>query len=70
MKKPISEDVASLDPYLSTTAFAEYMHANPNTIRRWIKEGKLKPDGATPNGDLRIRQSTGDRLLAEGLEVA
>ena len=53
------------DELLKITDVATELKVHPDTVRRWIKDGKLTPTrlGGTR---IRIRRSELDRFLAEG----
>lgn len=57
---------ASFDPHYGVTRAANYVGVHRTTIRRYVRSGKLKPDGRTPNGDDRFKQSTLEQLLHVG----
>lgn len=50
------------EPWVNTTAACEHLGISAPTIRRWIKDGKLKPK-RTPTGEFRFRLSELDALL-------
>ena len=52
------------DRLLTVKEVAERLRANPQTVRRWLREGRLK--GVMPGGEklgYRIPESEVDRLL-------
>jgi excisionase family DNA binding protein len=53
------------DELLKITDVATELKVHPDTVRRWIKDGKLTPTrlGGTR---IRIRRSELDRFLADG----
>jgi excisionase family DNA binding protein len=57
--------VCLADELLKITDVATELKVHPDTVRRWIKEGKLTPTrlGGTR---IRIRRSELDKFLAEG----
>jgi excisionase family DNA binding protein len=59
------------DRLLTVKEVAERLRANPQTVRRWLREGKL--NGVMPGGEklgYRIPESEVRRLLTgEGAEV-
>jgi excisionase family DNA binding protein len=53
------------DRLLTVSQVAERMQANPETVRRWLRSGRLR--GVLPGGDRlgwRIRESELQRFLA------
>jgi excisionase family DNA binding protein len=54
-----------VDEYLSTFAAAAFAKVAPGTIRRWVKNGKLRDHRA--GRLMRIRRSDLERLLREGM---
>lgn len=50
------------DALLTTREVADVLSVDPETVRRWIRDGKLKAV-ELPSGTLRIRQSAVDRIL-------
>jgi len=44
------------DPRLSTRAFADRLGVVPETVRRWVRAGRITPAGRTPTGQLRFSE--------------
>ena len=57
--------MSEFDPHYGIGRAADYIGVHRTTLTRYIKQGKLKIDGRAPNGDIRIKQSTLDRLLQQ-----
>ncbi len=55
------QPTAANDEYLSTDEAAEVAHVTSGTIRRWVREKKLKRYSA--GAHIRVRRSEIDRLL-------
>jgi len=54
---------------LTTREFAEAARVTPETVRRWVRRGRLVPAGRTPTGQLRFRaEQVGEALSARGAE--
>ena len=51
------------DEYLSTTAAAQFADVSVGTIRRWVREGKLKEHRA--GRSVRVRRQDLERLLSK-----
>lgn len=49
---------------LTCAAFARLVGVTPETIRRWVREEKLRPAGRTPGGQLRFTEDQVDTLLS------
>ena len=54
-----------MDKLLTIKEVAELVKAHPNTLRRWEKEGVLKPI-KTPGGHRRYRLSEIERFMRGG----
>jgi predicted site-specific integrase-resolvase len=51
---------------LSTRQFADRVGVVPETVRRWVRSGKLGPYGRTPTGQLRFTQIQVEQALGLG----
>lgn len=52
--------------YLTTHQFALEVGVRAETVRRWCRAGKLKPEGHTPTGQLRFHR----RQVREALRIS
>lgn len=50
-------------PLLTVGEVAEIVRQTPESVRRWVREGRMKAI-KLPGGALRIRQSEVDRVLS------
>ena len=53
------------DNLLTLKQVAELLNVHPNTIRKWIKDGRINSYRISSRGDRRFRQNEIDRFLAE-----
>ena len=51
---------------LSARAFAARCGVVPETVREWVRQGKLVPVGRTPGGHLRFSEDQVSAFLAGG----
>jgi excisionase family DNA binding protein len=51
-------------PWINALSAAEYLSVSIVTLRRWVKQGRLKPK-RTPGGELRFRISDLDALITQ-----
>lgn len=52
----------TLPETITTAEVARRVGVTTNTVRRWVREGILRPDVQTPGGHSRYRPSTVRRL--------
>jgi predicted site-specific integrase-resolvase len=57
-------------PLIPTSDFARLVGVTPETVRRWVKAGRLCPYGRTPTGQFRFRSSQVEETLARPTERA
>jgi len=50
------------EPWINTANACKYLGISTPTLRRWIRDGKIKPK-RTPTGEYRYRRSELDTLL-------
>lgn len=50
-------------PHLRLTEAAKYLDVHPETLRRWVREGRVDYARLGPRGDLRFRVADLDALL-------
>lgn len=49
---------------ISTKRLARLVGVEPETVRRWVRAGKVTPAGQTPGGHYRFRREQAEELLA------
>jgi excisionase family DNA binding protein len=50
---------------IGTTEAARILRVGDNTLRRWVREGRIKPEQRLPSGYLRFNRAEVNRLLEE-----
>lgn len=50
--------------YLGSREFAERLGIVPETLRRWVRSGRVTPAGRTPTGQLRFTEAQVAEVLA------
>ena len=58
-----SENNNMLPELLTVSQAARSLGVHPNTVRKWSKQGILKPYRVGPRGDRRFRREDVERLL-------
>ena len=61
--------MTQLSPFLTPTDVARRYDTTPDTIRRWVREGKL-PAVHMPSGRVKFRRAEIDELMPEPEQVA
>jgi excisionase family DNA binding protein len=59
------ESVARKNGMLTLKEVAQILHVHPNTLRRWVKDGRIQAYRIAPRGDRRFKQEEIARFLAE-----
>ena len=54
------------DRLLTSREFAQRCGVVPETVRRWVRAGRVSPAGATPGGQLRFAEAQVDEALGRG----
>jgi excisionase family DNA binding protein len=61
--KSTAASPSSSDSYLKTPAACEYLNISTATIRRWVKDNRLRAR-RTPTGEYRFKKADLDAVLA------